>query len=458
MTVSNGLRQRFGPAAMMGGGLLVVGIAGYGFIALAGRTLPTSAAAAVSSLYLMINIIGPGVFVALEQETSRSVSATLARGGRVPPVARRAAALAALLLLGVLVVLAAISPVLVDRVLGDRWSLLVAVLLGTATSTLVYLARGLLGGTRRFAGYSATLAFEGAARLLPCLAVALSGAPDAAVLALLFASGSAIGALAGLPWLRDLRHAPRTVRPPDATVGIDEELAGVDPAGPADDGSLGRMATATLVLAGSTLLSQLVANLAPIVVSSRLTEDTATAAAFTSAFILVRIPFFLFAPVQAMLLPSLTAAATTGRIAEFRRTMRLILTAIAAVGLPGAIASLLVGPWAVRVLFGAHVRLSGPLLGLLGIGTVALMVAQALQPALVALGRHRAVTGSWLVGSVVLTGLLFLPGNPVHAALIAQLAGSALVVAGMARAVLVDLRTRSGGETARPVPVPTPGE
>jgi O-antigen/teichoic acid export membrane protein len=341
-------------------------------------------------------------------------------------------------------------------VLGGRWSLLVAVLLGTATSALVYLARGLLGGTRRFAGYSATLAFEGAARLLPCLAVALSGAPDATLYALLFASGSAVGAVAGLPWLRDLR-GPRGPRPTRGTgdigVGIDEELTGVDPAAPAPGGSLRGIATATLVLAGSTLLSQLVANLAPIVVSSRLAHDTATAAAFTSAFILVRVPFFLFAPVQAMLLPSLTAAATTGRIAAFRRTMRLILTAIAAVGIPGAVASLLVGPWLVQVLFGAHVRLSGPLLGLLGVGTIALMVAQALQPALVALGRHRAVTGSWLAGSVALTGLLFLPAGPIDAALVAQLAGSAVVAAGMTRALLTELRARSSGTRSPAVPV-----
>jgi O-antigen/teichoic acid export membrane protein len=421
----------------MGGGLLVVGIAGYGFIALTGRTLSTADVAAVSSLYLMINIIGPGVFVALEQETSRSVSSTLAKGGHAAPVARRAAVLGGLMLAGVLVVLAAISPVLVNRALGHQWSLFAAVLLGTATSALVYLARGVLGGTRRFAGYSATLAFEGAARILPCVVLAASGTADAAAYALLFASGSAIGALAGTPWLRGLDRAN-----PTGPAGIDDELAGVDPTAPGG-GTLGRMASATLVLAGSTLLSQLVANLAPIVVGSRLAHDTATAAAFTSAFILVRIPFFLFAPVQAMLLPSLTAAATTGKLSVFRRTLRLILTAIAAVGIPGAIASLLIGPLAVQVLFGAHVRLSGPVLGLLGIGTIALMVAQVLQPALVALGGHRAVTTSWLLGSVVLTGLLFLPGDPVHAAVIAQLAGSAVVVAGMARAVATDLRGRS---------------
>lgn len=415
----------------MGGGLLVVGIAGYGFIALSGRTLSTADAAAVSSLYLMINIIGPGVFVALEQETSRSVSAALARGQHAAPVARRALTLAGAILAGVLVVLLAVSPILVDRALGGRWSLFAAVLLGTVTSAMVYLARGVLGGTRRFAGYSMTLALEGAARLLPAVAVAASGAKDAAAYGLLFAAGSAFGALAGTPWLRGLDKA-----------SVDSVEPGAD-----DGGSLSRMASATLVLAGSTLLSQFVANVAPIVVNARLVSDTATAAAFTSAFILVRIPFFLFAPVQAMLLPTLTAAATTGKLSVFRRTLRLILTAIAAVGVPGAIASLLIGPLAVQVLFGAHVRLSGPLLGLLGVGTIGLMIAQVLQPALVALGRHRSVTTSWLAGSVVLTGLLFLPGNPVHAAVIAQLAGSAIVVGGMARAVSTELQLRGAGTT-----------
>ncbi len=221
----------------------------------------------------------------------------------------------------------------------------------------------------------------------------------------------------------------------------DQDLIGPSATG---GGSLPDGRRATLVLAGSTLLSQFVANVAPIVVNARLVSDTATAAAFTSAFILVRIPFFLFAPVQAMLLPTLTAAATTGRLSVFRRTLRLILTAIAVVGVPGAIASLLIGPLAVQVLFGAHVRLSGPMLGLLGVGTIGLMVAQVLQPALVALGRHRSVTFSWLVGSVVLTGLLFLPGDPVHAAVIAQLAGSALVVAGMTRAISAELQARGG--------------
>jgi O-antigen/teichoic acid export membrane protein len=204
------------------------------------------------------------------------------------------------------------------------------------------------------------------------------------------------------------------------------------------------MARAMSILVGSTLLAQLVANLAPVVVSARLVTDTATAAAFASAFVLVRIPLFVFAPVQAMLLPSLTAAATRRELAQVRRTLRPILAAVAAVGILGVLVSFTLGPWAVHAFFGAHVRLSGLVLGALGIGTLALMVAQVLQPSLVALGRHGSATASWLLGSAVLIGLLVLPGDPLRAAVVAQLAGSAVVVAGMGTSLSVALREGPG--------------
>lgn len=405
----------------MGGGLLIVGAAGYGFLALSGHTLSTGDAAAVASLYLLINMIGPGVFTALEQETSRTISARLAAGAGTRQVRRRAALVGAGLLAVVVVVLLAASPVLVGKAFGGRWLLLVALIFGSATAAAVYLVRGLLGGSRRFGGYAATLAVEGLARLVPCIAITLADAENAALYALLFAAGSGVAALAGLPALR-------------GSTG--------DSTDPSSTVSAATMAHASAVLVGSTLLAQLVANLAPVVVSGRLTTDTATAAAFASAFVLVRIPLFVFAPVQAMVLPTLTAAATRGDLADVRRKLRLILTAVTVVGVLGALVSFTLGPWAVRVFFGAHVSLPGVVLGVLGLGTFALMIAQVLQPALVAMGLHRAATLSWLAGSAALTGLLFLPGDPLRAAMLAQIVGSVLVVAGMAAALSAAIRAK----------------
>lgn len=411
----------------MAGGLALVGAAGYGFVALAGHTLAPAAAAALASLYLMVNIIGPGVFSALEQETSRSVSSEAAAGRGIGAVARHAWLLAAALLAAVLVVLLMVSPILTDRAFAGQWGLFFAVLLSVITSAGVYVVRGLLGGTQRFTGYSATLAVEGLARILPCIVIAALGLAHTTWYALIFAAGSGFGAVAGLIWLRRSTPAP-PVEPRNVTV---------------DPPSVKRMARALSLLVGGTVLMLIVSNVAPIVVTARLTDDAATAAAFASAFVLARIPLFLFAPVQAMLLPSLTRAATAHDFATVRGRLRVILMAVFAIGLLGVLASFTVGPWAVQVLFGAEVRLSAVVVGLLGVSTVGLMTGLVLQPGLIALGAHKSVTVAWLAGTVVLVALLALPGDPIRAGVIAQLAGAALVVVLMLRALLKALRVEA---------------
>ena len=417
----------------MAGGLALVGAAGYGFVALAGHTLAPADAAALASLYLMVNIIGPGVFSALEQETSRSVSAEAAAGRGIGAVARHAWLLAAALLAALLVVLLLVSPILTDRAFAGQWGLLVAVLVSVVTSAAVYVVRGLLGGTQRFTGYSATLAAEGITRILPCVVIAALGMPHSTWYALIFATGSGFGAAAGLFWLRRGTPQPQQapIEPPD-----------VEPA------SVRRMAHALSLLVGGTLLMLIVSNVAPIVVTARLSEDAATAAAFASAFVLARIPLFLFAPVQAMLLPSLTRAATAHDFAAVRARLRVILMAVLAIGLLGVLGSFTVGPWAVQVLFGAEVRLSTVVVGLLGVSTVGLMTGLVLQPGLIALGAHKSVTVAWLVGTVVLVALLALPGDPIRAGVIAQLAGATLVVAIMLRALSKALRVGQQPTTA----------
>lgn len=408
----------------MAGGLLVTGLAGYGFVALSGHTLPARDAAAVAALYLLINLVGPGVFAALEQETNRSIGAELAAGGTVDAVRRRAALVGGGLLVLVLAVLGGLAPVLVPTTLGGNTGLFFALLLGTVTSGVVYLARGLLAGTSRFAGYAATLAGEGAARLLPCILLAVLGGANAVVYGVFFAAGSLFGVVASWPWLRRMDAPGAGSERPSATTTAE-------------------MGRKLLLLVGSTTLLQLLGNLAPIVVAGRLTTNAALAAAFTSAFVLARLPLTAFAPVQALMLPPLTAAAARGDLPAVRRLLLRIVAAAVAVGLLGTLAAGAIGPWAVRILFGAKVDLGGAMLAALGASTMLLMLGLILQPGLVALGRHRIVAGSWALGAIVLVGLVFLPGDPLRAAIIGQLIGSGLVVVGMVAGLFAALRDRS---------------
>ncbi|MBB5892475.1 lipopolysaccharide biosynthesis protein [Kutzneria kofuensis] len=420
-------RGNIGSAVLMGGGLVVLGAAGYLFLIVAGHTLSVPDQAAVKSVYFLINIIGPGLFFALEQETSRATTSTIAAGRPVRHVVRNAVLLGGGLLVVVLAVLAALSPVLVDVELSGHWPLLWAVLLAAFTAACIYLMRGLLGGMQRFGGYAATLAGEGLFRLLPSVAVAIGGVAAAGTYGLIFAGGTLIGALLGLPWTRNA------------------------PEGHAEGGErLSDMARGLLLLVGAILLTQLVANLLPLVVSGRLGTDNPDANAFASVFVLVRVPLFLFAPVQAMLLPALTAAVTRGDFDTVRSRVRLVMAAVIAVGVPGAILSWLLGPWAAKLFFGGDVTLPGSIVGLLGVSTILLMTVQALQPALVAMGRHHAVTVSWAAGTAVLCGVLFLvPGDVLWVAVAAQLAGPAVVAAGVLLSLARGLRT-AGSRPAAP--------
>src|SRR5215469_2135226 len=77
-------------AAQMAAGMVVFAGSGYAFVVLAGRALPKDQATLATSVYFLVNVIGPGVFFALEQVASRTTAAGLATGVELGAVARRA--------------------------------------------------------------------------------------------------------------------------------------------------------------------------------------------------------------------------------------------------------------------------------------------------------------------------------------------------------------------------------
>lgn len=422
-------RLRQGPlpsAVHLAAGLAVLGGAGYAFVAVAGHTFDApadaSALTALISLYLLVNIVGPGIYAGLEQATSRAVSAAAARGEPLRPLGRRSASLAAGSFVALAALLTAAWPLGLADVLDHRPALLAALLVAVAGSAAVYWTRGVLAGRRRFRPYARTLYVEGGARLLPCLALLALGAATPGVFGLVFALGSAVAALSVV----------RAVR-------FDEPPAPSAPAG------LGR---SFAYLTGAIALSQLLANLGPVVVSYRLGEDALTAAVFGAAFVLARIPLFLFSPVQALLLPALTHAATTGDHAAVRRRQGQVLAAVAVVGGLGVLGCFWLGPWLTTLLFDAPQRPAAAVVGLLGLATVLMMAALVLQTTLVAFGRQRFVTGAWVAGTLVHLVVLVAPGAPVGAAVAAQLAGPGTVLAvlgaGVTRALRSAARTTTG--------------
>jgi O-antigen/teichoic acid export membrane protein len=449
------------PTVAMSGSLVLVAVAGYEFLSLAG-TLPDRDKAATASFYVVVNTVGQGVFIGLEQEVSRSVSHASATGSALGPVVRRAVRQAGMLLAACLLLIAAISPLLVAGPLHGAWPLIGAVLLGTCTAALSYCARGLLGGTQQFGNYGLTLLAEGGTRLLPCLALAAVGAGSMLAYSYVYAFGLLFAASVGYWRLRPfLREALALGEGADsaasaATAGTagtaDAALAVGDAASAAagtrtgtgnadataapEPAGLARWISASLLfLVGAGLLTQLVANLPALVTSSRLSHASGTAAAFVQAASLTRIPVLLTGPVTAFLMPRLTSAGARGDTHQVRTT---VLTGVAAMlGLATATAAGLavLGPWVLSTFFHAH-GISAWSLAVMGVGTGGIMAVSVLQPALVGLGRQRLVPIGWGVGAAVMTAVLVWPVGAVTAGVAGSLVGPAVVAAAMGVGVL----------------------
>ncbi|WP_367133587.1 lipopolysaccharide biosynthesis protein [Saccharothrix sp. HUAS TT1] len=405
MSTSMSLRRLFSPPVQMAAGLGVFGLAGYLFVALTGHTLSTDQANLAVTLYFVVNVIGPGVFAALEQVTSRAASSAVASGQAVRTVVGRVCASGGGLVAVVVAALLLLAPFLVDRTLGGDWALFAEVLATPVLIAALSVVRGLLAGLQRFSGYAMTLTVEGGVRLALCGLLVVLQVSDAWLFGLAYLGGSVLATLVGLVWLRGVRSAPDTA------------TAAVPP-----------MGKGLAALAVATLLAQLLPNLAPLAVSSRLPLDSVVALAFGQAVVVARIPLLLVFPIQTMLLPSLTAAATKGDYGFVARRVKLALAVLSGLGVVYAVGFTLLGPWLLRTFMGTRVDPDTVVTVLLAVSTVILIAAFAAQPALVALRRDKTITLGWAVGSAVTLAMVALPGDPPFIAALAQTVGPSLTL------------------------------
>lgn len=127
------------------------------------------------------------------------------------------------------------------------------------------------------------------------------------------------------------------------------------------------------------------------------------------------------------------------------RALGLPLAAVTVVGALGAGAAWLIGPWLIRVLFGAEFELSGAVLAALtaaSVGTAALMVT---GNAALAFDRHLLYNAGWWVAVVAAAALLVaVPGELDVRAAIALLAGPGIGVVLHVAGLVVATSGRAG--------------
>jgi len=361
----------------VGGGLLVLGLCSYGFLALAGRALAPADFATLSVLYALVYTVGPGLFLPLEQEVGRALAERRVRGEGGMPVLRRAAALG--LGFGSVVILIGLvfGPLLVAHLFAGSRAALGGLLLSTIGLWGAHLSRGALAGTGRFTRYGLQLALEGLVRLLGCLVLLIFQVHATGAYGFLLGGALIASVVLTVP-------SPRTLATEGPTAAWTEL-----------SGSLGW-------LVASALLSQTLVNAGPVAVRllAGPTQQSA-AGALLAGLVLARLPLFLFAAVQASLLPGLAGLLAAGKKEEFIRGIYRLVRLVAALMVTATVAAAALGGLSMRLLFGPALALPGATLAAVTGASGLYMIAVVLSQAQIALrGYARSVAG-WVSGIIV---------------------------------------------------------
>lgn len=391
---------------VVGSAVAFSGLSTYGYLVLAARALGVEDYAPFAVAWSLALVVAAGVFVPLEQETARAVAVEAARSRPAHDVVRRLGAGAAALALACAVLTTVLAVPLLP--LLDR-SVTLLVALGVVGLGLAppFLLRGLLSGQQRFGAYAVIVVAEGFLRMAGAAVLLALGVRTAAPYLAMVALSAFLSALAGIAvvQLGDRRTGSTgAARPPPAAAAP----ASPTPAGTgtavAPRMTRGWGGLATLVTAA--LMSQVLLNVGPVLVAFLAQPgERAAASRLLAGMVLARVPLFLFSAVQAALVPRLTGDATREDLDSFRRTVRVLVLGVAGLTAVLCGALLLVGEPLLALLFGDGFRLSGGLLALLAVGVGCYLVAATAGSALLALGRHGALTQGWLLGLATLAGV-----------------------------------------------------
>ena len=480
-----------GPLLAIGLGAATVG--GSLWIAIGNRSLDAHHATTLLSYYFLVGTIGTGVLAGLEQEMTRTVARTYATGRPVGPAVRGQLRQALGLVAVTGVVLVAASPLLLSRWLGHSWTLELALAVGLGSTWAAFLVRGLLAGCQDFFNYSMTLVVQGVATIVPSLVLTSAGHGHLLGYAFIFALAPLVSAVSGLasPALRrswravDANDGAAVVTATDgataataadstktaasaaaadhtqadsATESTDSSTpASATPAAEEDVEPGGSPREKLILLTLATLLSQLLINAVPLIISSRLHPGQAKS--LDSAMGMSRLALLCLFPLQAPLLPMLAAAAVRRDFREVRRKTGFLVAACLATGALGVVAVAAAGPWLLRSYFAATDPLSRLFLAALALSTAFLMTGFVLQSAQVALNRHRVVFAAWLAGLAAMAVVFVLPLSPLEAAAWAGILGPFAVTAIAAADVMFVTRSQptvsaAGPGSAETVPDP----
>jgi O-antigen/teichoic acid export membrane protein len=369
-------------------GLGVFGLSTYGFLGFAGQSLGPERFAPLSVFWTLLNALGIGLFLPLEQELGRVTARRRARGEGNRSYVRHVTAVAVVLLAGVCVLAILAGPVLSARLFTGQGELVVLLVLAMAGMSASYMVRGLLSGQGRFGRYGAQLATDGVLRILAAGVLFGLGVESVAAYALVLFVTPVVAVLVTTPRPSVLVRA----------------------GGP--DVAKRTVVRAVATLLGASVLSQALANAGPIIVQLLATpNERAVSGQFLAALVVARVPLFLFAAVQAVFLPGLAGLVSAGDGDGFRRRVEAVGIGTLVIGVAGALVVWLLGSELVPLLFGSRFSIDRGVITLIAVSGALFMLAQVAAQALLALRADRTVVMGWAVGIAGLVIAAAVPGE-----------------------------------------------
>jgi O-antigen/teichoic acid export membrane protein len=413
-TAARGKATRAGvPPALLDAAPVVVGLAAlgasaYAFLVAAARGLGPVAFAPVSVAWTVVITIAAGMLSPFEQETGRVMAGRRAMQQGTRPVAVTSATAAAALASVVITAGVLAADPLSELLFRGDHQLLFVCLAAVAVLAATYVSRGLLAGTGAFPRYGVQLGAEGVLRGAGAVGLLVVGVSSGAAYAWLLALAPLLAFAVTLPPRDTLRPGPPLpMRDFAPRIGI---------------------LLLTAALTGGMV------NCGPVLVELLSDGAGPEAGIFLSVLVLTRVPLFLFAAVQAVVIPRLTHARADG-LEPFRQSLRRTVMAVGALGAVGVLVFGLGGPELVRLFFGPAYIVDRDVAVVLALGAATYMVAMLLTQALVALDRHWWTVAAWVSGALVLAAVTAAVPDLEERVAWGLLAGSATAAAGLWQAV-----------------------
>lgn len=366
----------------VGLGLLINGISSYAFFKVGQEALGKDDFKPIVALWFATFILAPGFFLPLEQEMGRALAhrRALGQGGR--PVVRRVAPLGAAIAAIVVVVVAALSPLLTREFFEGYGLVTVALVLAFLSYAPAHLARGICSGEGRFASYGIVMGADGLLRIVGCVVLWQAGVTNVGAYALLVA----LAPLSGVLFVVARRDLVTEDGPTAPWTEVTPNLGWL---------LIGSLMGAGLVNAGPIALD---------ILAKADQKDLVTR--FGNGVLLSRVPLFLFQAVQAALLPRLARLAANGDLGEFRLGFKRLMWVVVGVGTVGTVGAFAIGPSVLDLVYDGG--LDRRTLTMLALGSALYMVALATAQAVIALHGHARVAIGWLTGmAVFLLGTAF---------------------------------------------------